>query len=216
MNSIPGITLLFLACAIACAPDSSDSAPPVDASREQGPAPENPQSSARAGTVIDSALPMEELVRRFQAGLPAVDALENGESTRDALVRRFVAAVAGRDSAILGTMVITRPEYGYVYFPGSHLARPPYELDPGYAWFHVRSESESGIRRALGVFGGRALDYVGHTCTTDSAQNGPVRIWKNCKVRLRRDGGPPAEVGLFASIIEHRGQFKFFSYANGL
>jgi hypothetical protein len=215
MNSIPRIAILLLAFASACSRDRREAAPASSAPIEHRTSPANEQSMARAGTVIDSALPMQELIGRFRTGLPAVDGLVGGERSREALVRRFLVALATRDTVTLTVIVVTRQEYAYIYFPGSHLAKPPYELDPGYAWFHTRSESESGIRRTMRRFGGHSLAYAGHQCTADLTRQGPVKLWTNCVVRLRVDGGPFVEAGLFDAIIEHQGDFKFFSYASG-
>ena len=59
-----------------------------------------------AGRIIDSLLPIEEEIRRFREAVPEVPAsLTGGEPSRDALVRRWAAALEQRDSAALGSML---------------------------------------------------------------------------------------------------------------
>jgi hypothetical protein len=157
---------------------------------------------------------MEEMIHRFQDQLPATSALTGGEPSPEALVRRYLAALARRDSTTLGTLIVTRAEYGYLAFPNTALALPPYQLDPAYAWFHLRSESESGIRRALAKYGGGALEYDAHQCSADATEGRAATIWEDCRVQLRVGNGMPFEVAMFGAIIEYRGQFKFLSYAS--
>ena len=62
--------------------------------------------------VVDSALPIEELVRRFEAGIDPVSALDSGAAhSRDELVTRFVQALSARDSAALRAISLTRAEF---------------------------------------------------------------------------------------------------------
>ena len=171
---------------------------------------------AMAPAPIDSAQPMSRLIERFQRGLPLVTRLEHGAESRDSLVRGLVEALRRRDTSAVARAFITRAEFARLYFPASALARPPYEIDPAFAWFQLSSESEKGVHKALGVLGGREAMYLASTCEAPPEAVAAVRLWSRCTVRLRSREGVETEVALFGSIIEHGGRFKFFSYANRL
>ena len=172
-------------------------------------------ASGRAtATVVDSARPMADMIARFQAGLPPIAAMRNASPSREALVRRFVSALASRDTVALASMLISRAEFAHLYFPGSALAAPPYELDPAFAWFQMELENERALRQALRRHGGAELEYRWHACTASPAQ-GQSGIWRNCRVTWKTPDGVVTQRA-FMSIIEHRGTYKFFSFANKL
>src|SRR5690606_28284148 len=57
---------------------------------------------AQPGYVVDSILSPDEEMRRFAADLPSRPTrLSNGADSRDALIRRWIAAVEGNDSLAL-------------------------------------------------------------------------------------------------------------------
>jgi hypothetical protein len=191
------ILLTAILALAACAPDAP-AAPPAA------------QSSAPA--VVDSIFPPEEAMRRFRAGLPEVDSLTSGASSRDELVRRFVRAVEKQDTAELRTLLLNRAEFAYLYFPTSRFARPPLRTDPALLWFQMRMNSEKGIVRLLRRRGGADAGFRGHACEDQPVVEGENRLWERCTVRLA-DGG---EDRWFGTVIERGGRYKMVGYANGL
>jgi hypothetical protein len=169
----------------------------------------------KPGDVIDSILPMPEYLRRFRVGTDSVAALTGGAPTREALARRFLDAVAVRDSVTLGGLLVSRSEFAWLVFPDHIYAAPPYELDPALFWMQLVAGSAKGSARVLERVGGQPLAFVGLECQRDTLQlrQGPATLWGPCTVRYR-EGDSTVARRLFASIIERDGTAKFLGYAN--
>ena len=178
--------------------------------------PESGAAHPSAALVVDSALPMSQLIERFQrsAGVRP-DSLTGGEPALEPLVRRYVAALAAADTAALRALVVTQAEYAYLFFPGSTMARPPYELQPDVAWMMLLLESRKGVERAASFVDAHNLSYAGVQCP-EPQRSGAARAWRGCTVRARLPGGSMAQARLFSEIVELRGHHKFLSYANSL
>ncbi len=160
-------------------------------------------ASADRQRALDSAL------TAFRAALPPTAALSHGEPTREALVRRFVSALARADTADMRHMLITRAEFAYLYYPTSPFAtRQP----AGLWWFMNIENSRTGITRLFDRLSGREMSYVGHRCPTSTAE-GMNRTHDRCVVTIRvaRD---TITARLFGSILERDGRFKFMGYGN--
>jgi hypothetical protein len=164
-------------------------------------------------SVVDSSLPLDEALRRFRDGLPIVSQLSGGATSREALVRRFLRAVARRDTTAVRAIVLSRAEFAYLYYPHSPFTREPHKQMAGLVWFLTQANSSKGITRVFQRLGGQGLGYRGHRCNPRPERQGPNVIWEDCVVRLA-DGNTHAELRLFGSIIERDGRLKFVSYAN--
>ncbi|HEX8452934.1 MAG TPA: hypothetical protein VF647_12610 [Longimicrobium sp.] len=186
-------TVLLTAILAACAPDAP-AAPP-----------------AAQSVVVDSIFPPAEAMRRFRAGLPEVDSLSGGATSRGELVRRFVRAVETQDTAELRTLLMNRAEFAYLYFPTSRFARPPLRTDPALLWFQMQMNSEKGIVRLLRRHGGADAGFRGHECEDAPVAEGENRLWERCTVRLAE-----GEDRWFGTVIERGGRYKMVGYANGL
>jgi hypothetical protein len=167
------------------------------------------------GGVVDSALPLDEALRRFRVGLPRVDSLSGGARSRDQLIRRFVRAVERSDTAALRAMIISRAEFGHLYYPTSPYTREPTKQAAALAWFFVIEPSKVGITRVLGRFGGAPLGFRGYSCTDPPRCQGDNVVWQGCALRIRTADGTSVR-HFFGPILERGGQFKFLSYANDL
>jgi hypothetical protein len=168
----------------------------------------------RAGYVVDSVRPLEEELRRFRAGLPRPATLGGGAASREALVRRFLDALARRDSAALARMALTRAEFAWLVYPSSPLMRPPYRQPPGLVWLQLEAGGRPGLRRLLDRFGGRAPAYAGHACDAAPAVEGENRLWRGCRVTLVPAPGDTIRARLFGVVVERRGRFKFANFAS--
>jgi hypothetical protein len=166
-------------------------------------------------SVVDSILPIEEEIRRFRTVLgPDPERLSGGATTVAALVDRFERALAETDTAAFADMVMTRDEFGWLYYPTSIFTAPPYELAPSLVWFQIENGSSRGLGRLLERLGGRPIGITGHTCPEPVIQ-GINRVWEGCVVRFDTPDAQPRELQLFGSILERDGVFKFVSYTNG-
>lgn len=192
---VPALLLLAAACGDRPAAEAAraDSAPP--------------------GRVVDSILPMDELLRRFRADLPEVTALEGGAPSRDSLVAAILARTSANDTLGLASLVLTRREFGWLYFPRHIYVDPPYELDPAIYWIQIQSGSTRGFDRLLGYRGGARLTLQGYSCEPSEAVKPPLEEWKNCELRLVVDGQERREQ-LFGTIVGLEGRYKVTSFAN--
>lgn len=187
-----------------------------------------------ASSVVDSILPAEVELERFQADLPRPDSLAAGAPSREDLVRRFADALEAGDTLALDELVLTRAEFAYLYYPTSQYTREPYRMNPALLWFIMDESGHKGSRRALRRFGGSDFGYAGHRCDPEPKREGENLLWTGCMlIRARPDeadflgeenaaadageraSGTPG-IRLFGTIIEHRGHFKFISFANPL
>ena len=174
-----------------------------------------PARPAPAG-VVDSALPVAEMTRRFRTGLDSVARLDSGAApSRDILLARFARAVARRDSVALRAMALSRAEFAYLYYPGSIYVRPPYVTGPDVVWRLMAYRSATGLRRLVTRVGGDGLQVVEHSCEAAPVVEGRNHYYRDCVLRYRRAADAPLETKrLFGSIVERNGRWKFVSYAN--
>lgn len=169
---------------------------------------------SRPGYVIDSILPVEEDIRRFQATLgPRPPGFRHGAATRRELVSAFVRALEQNDTTALVQLVVDRAEFGYLIYPTSPNASPPYRQSPELVWLSRSASTEKGLARLLDRFGGRPTSYSGYVCTGESEQHGPNTMWSGCAVTRGSDGAP---LKMFGPIVRHDGVYKFLSLTNGL
>jgi hypothetical protein len=109
-------------------------------------------------------------------------------------------------------MVVSRDEYGGLYYPTSIYVRKPYELAPDVAWMLNAEASAKGRRRLQQRLGGRNLELIRWVCAADSRE-GRNRFLTDCTVSYTTDAGPVEKRQLFAAIMERDGQYKFLSLA---
>lgn len=178
-----------------------------------------PKAIPPAG-VIDSALPVAELLRRFRAALPdttPVTQFTHAAPNRDALVRRFVDALNNRDTAAFRDMMLDRREFAWLYYDEHFLSKPPYEMPPWLMWQRAVSLSDNGLATALGEFGGRALRLETVTCPDSMPKaSGALQLWERCVIRMRSPAKELIENRFFGTIVGRDGRWKFASYASDL
>lgn len=170
---------------------------------------------AQPGYVIDSILPVDEMLRRFRdrTGEPPVTALHGGSPSRDALVRRFVRALAASDSAAFVAMAVTPREFADLVYPESPNVAPPYLQDPALAWRSIQNPSATGLTRLLRRAGGLRLRLDSYRCSGVSRQGGNM-LHRGCSLDLLGTDGTRSTHRLFGTIIERGGRFKIMSYSN--
>jgi hypothetical protein len=163
---------------------------------------------------VDSLIPRAEALRRFRAGIPPLDSLSGGATSRDALVRGYIRALERRDTVVLRRLLLTRGEFGYLYYPSNPQGLPPYDLSPDLMWFMVSTGSEKGLTRALAELGGQRLGYTGYVCDSVPSRQGANTVWGPCAVQLHPKAKDTTSQRLFGLIVERDGRYKFVSYAN--
>jgi hypothetical protein len=172
---------------------------------------------AQPGYIVDSALPIEEALRRFRADLgDAPSALRGGAPTRDALVASFVGALESNDTTMLVRLALTRAEFAWLVYPGSPYTAPPYRQAPDLVWMRIVAGSGRGLARLLDRYGGRPLGTHGCRCDSEPERHGEYRVWRQCAMLVDDANGRTRRVRLFGDIIERDGHFKLVSFANDL
>jgi hypothetical protein len=174
----------------------------------------SPANTPAAGMKIDSILPPGEALRRFQAALTPVTELEAAPGERDALVSKFIEALERADTAALEKLMLSKAEYGFLYFPTSVYNRKPYELAPDIAWLLNEQNGQKGAKRLLRRLGGHALKFGGYTCGSPVSEQENV-FWRGCEVTyVDPTSSRPVTRRLFGTIMERGDRYKFLSYVN--
>lgn len=206
----------FMRALLATAAGCSAAVASVSCARADAAPRETVQAPPATAGIVDSALPVTELMRRFRVGLDSTTRLDSGAApSRDALLSRFERAVARRDSTALRAMALSRAEFAYLYYPGSMYVRPPYVTSPGIVWQLMHARSETGLRRLVTRVGGHELHVVAQTCETAPVVEGGNHYYRDCVLSYRRAAGAPLEKKrLFGSLMERDGRWKIVSYAN--
>jgi hypothetical protein len=176
-----------------------------------------PASPPPVAGVIDSAFPIAEQLRRFRTTITTrPESLQHASATVDALVRRWVTAVAGRDTVTTRTLLIDRAEFAELVYEQLRISKPPYEMAPALLWFQITESSEEGIRRAFDRLGGRRVTVRSLRCPTPVDTQGVLRMHDGCLLRLRVDGDTLPEERYFGNIVERDGRLKFLGFSNRL
>lgn len=168
------------------------------------------------GGVVDSIVPRDTAIARFQRSLPLVTAFQGGAPSRDRLVQRFVAALEKRDTAGLRAQALDRSEFGWLYYPTNPEGLPPYNLTPQLMWFLVQGRNEQGLAKLLDRRAGHSLHYLGYRCEGKPDQQGQNTVWGPCVVLRRTEQSDTVGERLFGQIVARDGRYKFVSYANKL
>jgi hypothetical protein len=219
MISITRVLLGASLAAVACAPGKEEPDRRIaDSARADSMSRARQDSINRAspGYVVDSILPVEEEMRRFRVavgGQPAI-ALGGGSLSREALVRRFMKALAAGDSSDLRAMALSPREFADLVYPESPYTNPPYRQSVALVWNQIQNPSASGLTRLVRRLGEQPLRYLDHRCDPNPDRQGHNLIWTNCIVRLSSPDGDTTTHRLFGSIIQRGGRFKIVSYRN--
>jgi hypothetical protein len=189
--------------------------PPNAAARAAAPA------AAPAAAATPPVPATDRLVERSLATMqarvgPAPARLADAAPTREALMRRYLGALARRDPRELDRLLVTPAEFAHLYFPTSMFRRPPTALEADVVWTQMRAQSQAGAGQALAVYGGRRLGYVGHRCSPEPVREGDNRLWDRCAVRFTRAPGDTVEQVLVTRVIERDGRFKALGYVSDL
>ena len=196
--------LVVTSLAMACAPEAGT--PEADQAVMEPP----------PGRMVDSIFPIEEEIRRFREGLLEATAFSGGAPSRDTLVERFVAVVESGELQPLAELLLTRSEFGYLYYPHTIYTAPPYELSPGLLWFQMENLTSRGLTRLSQRLAGNPLHVTGYTCEEPPLVQEENTVWNECRLAMDPPDGEPYDIRLFGSIVERGGVFKFVSYSSEL
>lgn len=177
----------------------------------------NDQSGAPGAVVVDSALPIPELLSRFRAATADTPTtLTGGESSPERLARALLTALARRDTLAVRALAMSRGEFAWLYYPHTKFTAPPYELGPQIVWIPLVAASDKGAGRLLERYGGRALRFEAISCPDSASTEGPNTIITSCTVRFAVADSAARQLRLFSSLLSRGGQYKFLTYTNDL
>jgi hypothetical protein len=189
----------------------------VPSARAAERAPNDSVVRARPGYIIDSILPVEEEIRRFQAKVGAKPrGFSNAAPSREALVTRFVRALERGDTVAVRALVVTPQEFAYLIYPSSPNARPPYRQSPDLVWLTRSAGTDKAMTRLASRFAGKPLGYTALDCPAPVQQHGENAVWTRCSVRLSQSPGDTTRLRLFGGIVGRAGKYKLLSLTNAL
>lgn len=165
------------------------------------------------GYVVDSVFPPDEARRRFLATIPGPvpDRLQGGARSVDALLRAYHARLVARDTAALGSLVVTKAEFGHLYLPVSPEVTAG--MQPAIAWLLFEETSARGGARILERVGGDPASVVGTTCRGEPTRLDGISLRGPCGVIVQRSGRRDT-LWLANRVIERNGVAKLFGLAN--
>lgn len=170
----------------------------------------------KSGGVVDSILPIAEQLQRFTAGMVAPDTLRFAAPSREALVNRWLTAVAGSDTAALNALLLDRAEFAFLYYPTAAVSKPPYEAPPQLLWSQILAASNDGVPKVLARMAGQSVALQQISCPDSVQTEGRNVLHSNCQLTVRIGQGAPVTARFFGTVFERDGRFKFLGYANGL
>jgi hypothetical protein len=206
-----GVGAAFVALTLATA--CSDSGPRLLALGSR-PAEKTSGEVARPVAVGGSPVSLDSALTLFRLRLSPVSELRHGATSMPELIEAFSRTVSGGDTTRLRTMVMSRQEFAWLYYPSSRYTRAPTLQEPALAWFLHLQHSQKGATRLLNRFGGRPLEVVSNTCA-EPVIEGRNRIWHDCMQRAV-SGNDTVQMRLFGGIYERDGVYKILTYANDL
>ena len=175
------------------------------------------QAGAPGAGVVDSALPIPELLSRFRtATADTPTTLTSGESSPERLARALLTALSRRDTLAVRALAMSRGEFAWLYYPHTKFTSPPYELGPQIVWIPLVAASDKGAGRLLERYGGRTLRFEAIICPDSATTEGPNTIITGCTIRFAVADSAARQLRLFSSLLSRGGQYKFLTYTNDL
>jgi hypothetical protein len=170
------------------------------------------------GYVVDSLFTPDEDLRRFRAtvaGAPPTT-LSGGAASTDALLRRYWTLLSAGDTLAMTSLVVSRGEYAYLYFPYSREASAG--MPPAAGWELILAQSGRGLTRALlhaEAVKARRATVAGTLCSDSPMLVGGGRLYGPCGVILRRADGADT-LWLAKSLFVRDGVHKLLGLQNEL
>jgi len=175
-------------------------------------APARGTADAPDGGVVDSALPIPELLGRLRAATADTPTtLAGGAESPVRLARALLAALSAHDTTAVRALVMSRGEFAWLYYPHTKFTAPPYELGPDLVWIPLYAASDKGAGRLLARYGGQALRFDALTCPDTVTTEGPNTIVSGCAVRFATGDSAARDLRIFSSLLSRDGRYKFIS-----
>ena len=173
-------------------------------------------AGAAERAVVDSALSRDSALARFRGSGERVMKLSAGAASKRELVGAWVAAVERSDLPALRRLVLSRAEFGWLFYPTTPQGLPPYDVAPDLLWDMLARQTDAGMDYVLKRFGSRPLRLARLDCGEAPSVEGENRLWGPCVITVVRGAGDSVSARLTGPIVEREGRFKFVSYTNDL
>ena len=187
----------------------------VAVSCRETPAAESRRASSASHGEGGSPVSLDSALILFRRNLAPVSELEHGEASVDLLIAHLERALRTSDTAAIRSLVMSRREFAFLYFPTSPLTRAPTKQEPGLAWFLHIEASQKGATRLIDRFGGRPVRIIANQCRGEPRREGKNVLWDDC-LQTVVDGRDTLRTRLFGGVYERDRTFKVFTYANDL
>jgi hypothetical protein len=142
--------------------------------------------------------------------------LTNADSSAEALIDRFLDALAAKDPDALRTLRVTEAEYREILMPGNvppgTAPRRPSRALGDLAWGLVDTKSRYYEQALLTEFGGRRLRRKAVGYEDGEAHMANHTVHKQLRVKVEDEAIGTEEILETGSIVEVAGRFKFASF----
>jgi len=148
---------------------------------------------------------------------PVAERFTGGAASVDALVARFLAALAAKDKDTIHALRVTEAEYLDIVLPGSRdPGRPPHDYDhhdqpSRYFWSVLDTKSVYTEANLIAAWGGEPLELKSIKYRKGTKEYAGYRAYKQLSLMVKRKDGTDDELRI-GSIAEVDGQYKFISY----
>lgn len=171
------------------------------------------------GYVIDSILPPDEALRRLQQEVtdPIPTRLTGGATSRPALIRAYWQALQRTDTAAIRTLVVSKAEFAFLYFPESALFASG--MQPVPAWVLYEAQSGRGLtaassRARTATTAQAVLQAV--TCRDEGRIEGASMTSGPCGVVMRWPDQRTDTLWIASTVIRRDGRYKLLGLDNAL
>lgn len=139
-------------------------------------------------------------------------ALSNASPSKDDLIRRFLAAIAERDTGALDSLRMTQREYCEIIAPGTVApGQPPRATEArilDFYWRMLDTKSRDQSRQVLEAYGGKKFEVVGIEYVRGDKEYAWYRAIGEPRIRVRNEAGKEAVIPA-GYVAEVGGQYKF-------
>ena len=171
------------------------------------------------GYIIDSILPPAEALRRLQQEVtdPIPTRLTGGADSRAALIRAYWEALQRTDTTLIRSLVVSKAEFAYLYFPESS----PFAsgMQPVPAWVLYEAQTGRGLTAASSqareAAAGRAV-LRDVTCRAGGRMEGASETSGPCGVVVRWPDQRTDTLWIASTVIRRDGRYKLLGLDNAL
>jgi hypothetical protein len=144
---------------------------------------------------------------------PAPPPLDPSFESPDAVAREVLRLMAAGDINGLRALAVTEQEFRATIWPELPTARPERNLPFSYVWGDLKQKSEASLSSLLARHRAHRLELIGVRFGAHTPDASYV-VHRDTVLTVTDSAmkGPPEDVRLCGSLVEHRGRWKVFSY----